>query len=574
MALYGFNPDSKFVHPLPVQRDALEAMDRTDRSGVVVLPCGSGKSFLILSQALKKMNTLILCYESQGVLQIRDMILRETTWPPALLHAFTHELRGEAPAEEASIVVTTYGMFSASLERRAKETGLVSSSIFKKKWDLMLLDEVHHAPAKTYEPFIRSLLPNVARVLGFTGTLSRELDSAHIEAIRTGRKTREECVESMFRFLTPESSLPLVLFERTLSDMEQDGAVAKVTVARVETPMTPSFAAAYAMCGGITQKYIAMVHPNKLKVLHAIVHLHAARGDIGVIFCDHLFPVRIVSEMLGPSWGVLSGSTTGSDDAARHSAKANRLIIEKFNRKELAGVIVTSVAESAVNFDHEAFQWAALVDGHGGDAASAQKIGRLSRTPLLARKKGENDTALAARQRAMQKHAVFYELVTSNSEEMSAARARDAFYQRDGRVVLEVARSAILDAAEVIDVEKPLNTRRSQLKILTSALVEADAAQGEREVRQGTRGVVHEQRLLGQEAKKREQQSRSALFKKRHAEHAALLKKRTPALRKQMEATLRENRAQQQAPKILRDVVAKLEIPKEDVEALGYNLGN
>ena len=40
-------------------------------------------------------------------------------------------------------------------------------------WDLVVLDEVHHAAAATYKPLVEQLVLNSKRTLGFTGTLCR-----------------------------------------------------------------------------------------------------------------------------------------------------------------------------------------------------------------------------------------------------------------------------------------------------------------------------------------------------------------------------------------------------------------
>ena len=574
--MFSFRPGSKFNTPLPAQRDALASIEASDRSGIVVLPCGAGKTFLILNQALKCMNTLILCYEAQGVIQIREALLNETTWPAALVQAFTHELRGDRPAEAASIVITTYGMFSGSLDRRAKATENIGETIFEKQWDLLLLDEVHHAPAETYEPFIRRLVPNVTRVLGFTGTLTRELSPNMLESIRRGKRTREECIESMFRFLLPEGTEEsLVLYRRSLEELERDAAVAKVSVCRVMTPFCGSFETAHNRAEGYTRKYIAATHAHKLKVLHAIVQLHTARGDIGIVFCDHLFPTRIVSELLGSTWGVLRGSSSTSEADVRISAKENRKVIEKLNRKELDGVIGTSVIQSSVDLDHPDLCYAILCDGHGGDAASSQKTGRLARTPVPVPVPGETDSQIVERRRDTQKRAVFYELITPNTEEETAGKLRMQCYKRECRKVVELTDTSLIEAASTLGMAAcPTDSYSGNLRVLLAALAETEFVSTERLVRERARQVLRPHRDAIRSFESKAATARNSLMKKRHADTAARLKKQTSQRRTASIQAERQNEALRLAPPILLEVIVALGISPQDVRDVGFKFKN
>ncbi len=64
-------PDSKLRESSEAQAEALAAIRSTQLSGIVVLPCGSGKTSVFLQAALDAGNkVLFLCYEKQGVVQV------------------------------------------------------------------------------------------------------------------------------------------------------------------------------------------------------------------------------------------------------------------------------------------------------------------------------------------------------------------------------------------------------------------------------------------------------------------------------------------------------------------------
>ena len=88
--------DSKFSAPSPVQQEAEDAINQTNDSGIVVLPCGAGKTAVFIRQALrcKFGRVLFLTVGTLSVNQIAREISEHTTAEDYLC-VYTSEKRGE-----------------------------------------------------------------------------------------------------------------------------------------------------------------------------------------------------------------------------------------------------------------------------------------------------------------------------------------------------------------------------------------------------------------------------------------------------------------------------------------------
>ena len=120
-----------------------------------------------------------------------------------------------------------------------------------------------------------------------------------------------------------------------------------------------------------------------------LVRMHRALGEIGVVFVNHLLHAKVVQQMLGPRWEILSGGNAHGTEGV-HTAEANAAIVQRFNDGLLEGIVSTPVGESALDVFNPRFRYALVVDAHGGPTAASQKLG----TP------GAHAARAAARRRA------------------------------------------------------------------------------------------------------------------------------------------------------------------------------
>src|SRR3954468_23424095 len=151
------------------QRMAVEAFhaggDVRGGSGVIVLPCGAGKTIVGLSAiaALKK-NTLVLTTSTTAVEQWRREILDKTDLDESMVALYTGDSKAIAPVTLATYQIVTY--------RPKKDGDFPHFTIFNERdWGLIIYDEVHLLPA----PVFRITADIQARRrLGLTATLVRE----------------------------------------------------------------------------------------------------------------------------------------------------------------------------------------------------------------------------------------------------------------------------------------------------------------------------------------------------------------------------------------------------------------
>ena len=162
---FKLKPRSKF-HKLSIpQAEADAALSASDQSGIVVFPCGAGKTALFVRAAMRNYNVLVLSYESQGVLQVADVVLEETDVGKDLLCCYTAEKRTE-PNRLSCFMVATYSMFAGSTQKQSKHTRLVSEFVFTRRSGTSWCATSASTPPPT--PFAKSSscdpLPNASRL--------------------------------------------------------------------------------------------------------------------------------------------------------------------------------------------------------------------------------------------------------------------------------------------------------------------------------------------------------------------------------------------------------------------------
>lgn len=119
-----------------------------------------------------KKSTMILCPNNVSVKQWKEQFLQWTTMSPSVVRMFTAEYKDKLPPKsEACILLSTYTMISYSGERAAEAKPIIEA-IKEREWGLMILDEVHLAPARVFRKVMNMV--NAHCKLGLTATLVRE----------------------------------------------------------------------------------------------------------------------------------------------------------------------------------------------------------------------------------------------------------------------------------------------------------------------------------------------------------------------------------------------------------------
>ena len=570
MLEFNLRKDSKFQSLSLPQAAADAAIAGTDQSGIVVFPCGGGKTALFLRAACRGcLKVLVLEYESQGVLQTADVILQETDVGKDFLCVYTAEKKTE-PNFLACFMVATYSMFAGTNKVQSKLTKRVSDFVFNRThWDLVICDECQHAPADTFRDVVERLRACSKRILGFTGTLCRSQLGAHVEEhVRRGTLSYQQATELSFSFLGP------VLFRRSCADLEATGDIAKLNLRRIATPPISNqafFCRAHALTEGVTRLYLAAMHPAKLEVLWRILHLHHGRGDHGMVFVDHLLHASILKDMLGTRWAVLAGADM-NDMARSTSATSNRELVKRFNAGELDGIIVSPVGESSLDACSNLFRFIVVFDAHGGAATASQRLGRGARTARVPREEGEDDASLIARQRAVQKVAFYYELVTPLTEEVVAADKRREQFEAEGYEIPEMRFDDFMQGTAAVAQQGrafPYASEDDQLRLLHRVLTHQERQAAETAGRAAARTVREGHREKVNVAKQRATQCPSPIFRERYSKQAKQLQKASANV--QLVANEERNRAilAHEAPAEARKIFDQLGVAPERLAALG-----
>ena len=463
---FRFHASSKFKHRSELQTAALGAVLATPKSGIVIAPCGSGKTAVMIEAAMvlaaksptasKHQRVLILCFESQGVLQTADALREHTTLQPHHVCVQTGRLK-DVPHANFCFMITTYAMFSSLNEVRSERSKAVRNFVLNTQWDLVVCDEVHHACAPTYRPFLEGLQKNASRMLGFTATLYRNENQV--------LETRVEHERRVFGWFGP------VLYRCSAVESERAGLVAKIRRAEVPVTLTAEFAAVYRNTKDWTlRQYLAALNPHKLNALACICGMHAKMGHAGIVFSTHLLTAKVLRDVLGAGWEILSGSNAhGVED--RHTAEANAKIVQRFNAGELAGIISTAVGESSLDLYCSAFCYVVVLDADGGSASAAQKLGRVARTRRVVANKNETPDELKARRLELQKSASYYEINTSETADVVAARRRVAEFEVEGYPeTLRIDYDEVVEWADEEPFTLPCATLLDHMRLLKEIL--------------------------------------------------------------------------------------------------------
>eukprot|EP00729_Bicosta_minor_P008518 gene8518-11678_t len=151
------------------------------RSGIIVLPCGAGKTLTGVAAACTiSKRTLILCTSHLAVEQWKAEFLRWGNIDPKRIVRFSSKVK-DIPKHADSIVISTYSLLSTAFQRMAKgiqhgrqaaSTVKMANFVQERVWGLIVMDDVQVAPAATFRKIMNSI--KVHCKLGLTATLVRE----------------------------------------------------------------------------------------------------------------------------------------------------------------------------------------------------------------------------------------------------------------------------------------------------------------------------------------------------------------------------------------------------------------
>jgi len=260
-------------------------------SGVVVLPCGAGKTIVGLAAIADiQRATLILSPNTIAVRQWISEILDKTNIPPEMVGEYSGERKDICPITVSTYQILTY--------RRSEEEDFPHFSLFTSfDWGLIIYDEVHLLPAPVFR--ITAEI-QARRRLGLTATLVRE----------DGREA------DVFSLIGPKK------YDVPWRELERQGWIATAECHEIRVSMTEDEQLNYAIAEEREKYRLAAESPAKLTVTRYLARRHS--DDQVLIIGQYIDQLKALAEELDAP--LLTGRT---------AVKQREKLYEKFRSGEL-----------------------------------------------------------------------------------------------------------------------------------------------------------------------------------------------------------------------------------------------
>ncbi|KAH0499056.1 hypothetical protein TgHK011_006273 [Trichoderma gracile] len=378
----------------PYQEKSLSKMFGNGRakSGLIVLPCGAGKTLVGITAACTiKKGVIVLCTSSMSVVQWRNEFLKWSNINPDDIVAFTSDSKNSVFTGSTGIIVTTYSMVTQS-RARSYDAEKMMKFLTGREWGLMLLDEVHVVPANIFRKVTSSIKTHSK--LGLTATLLREDDK----------------ISDLNFLIGPK------LFEANWMELSKQGHIARVQCAEVWCPMPTEFYDEYLRAPSRKKNLLYIMNPRKFQACQYLINYHESRGDKIIVFSDNVYALKAYALKLGKAF--IYGGT----------GQAERLqVLENFQHNpQVNTLFLSKIGDTSLDLP-EATCLIQISSHYGSRRQEAQRLGRILRA------KRRNDEGF---------NAFFYSLVSKDTQEMYFSSKRQAFLVDQGyafKVITQLA---------------------------------------------------------------------------------------------------------------------------------------
>jgi DNA excision repair protein ERCC-3 len=301
-------------------------------SGVVVLPCGAGKTIVGAgAMAQADSTTLILVTNTVSARQWRTELLKRTTLTEDEIGEYSGERKEIKP-----VTIATYQILTAKRKGEFAHLALLDAL----DWGLIVYDEVHLLPAPVFK--LTAEL-QARRRLGLTATLVRE----------DGRES------DVFSLIGPKR------FDAPWKEIEAQGYISPAACYEVRIDLPASDRLEYAASADDERYRLAATAPAKLRVVKDLVAKH--EGERILVIGQYLDQIDTLAEVLDAP--ALTGATP--------IAERERLY-EEFREGRLKVLVVSKVANFSIDLP-EATVAIQVSGSFGSRQEEAQRLGRLLR---------------------------------------------------------------------------------------------------------------------------------------------------------------------------------------------------
>ncbi len=318
-------------HLRAYQREAVDGF-WAGGSGVVVLPCGAGKTLVgAAAMATAKATTLILVTTTVAGRQWKRELVARTSLTPDEIGEYSGERKEIRP-----VTIATYQVLTTRRGGAFTHLDLFGA----RDWGLVIYDEVHLLPAPIFR-FTADL--QARRRLGLTATLVRE----------DGREG------DVFSLIGPKR------YDAPWKDIEAQGWIAPAECTEVRVTLTDAERMAYAVTDTDERYRVAATARTKLPVVRALLEKHA--GEQTLVIGGYIDQLHELGEYLDAP--IVQGSTTN---------KERERLFDEFRAGSLRTLVISKVGNFSIDLPEAAV--AIQVSGtFGSRQEEAQRLGRVLR---------------------------------------------------------------------------------------------------------------------------------------------------------------------------------------------------
>jgi DNA excision repair protein ERCC-3 len=338
-------------------------------SGVIVLPCGAGKTIVgIAAMALVKRGTLVLTTSVTAVKQWRREILDKTDLTDDQVTEYTGETKEIGPVTIATYQIVTY--------RPDKDEDFPHFKIFEERdWGLIIYDEVHLLPAPVFRVTAQI---QARRRLGLTATLIRE----------DGREG------DVFSLIGPKK------YDVPWRELETKGWIATASCTEIRTALPDNMRMEYAVAEWRDKYRIASENPAKDDIIEKLLEQYGNQRVL--IIGQYLKQLRRIAKRF--EIPLITGQT---------GQKEREDLYNRFRTGDLRHLVLSKVGNFAIDLP-DANVLIQVSGTFGSRQEEAQRLGRI----LRPKSNGED--------------AHFYTIVTRDTRELDFAHHRQMFLTEQG----------------------------------------------------------------------------------------------------------------------------------------------
>ncbi len=301
-------------------------------SGVVVLPCGAGKTIVgAAAMAVAKTNTLILVTNTVSARQWKSELLKRTTLTEDEIGEYSGSMKEVKP-----VTIATYQILTTKRKSEYAHLALLNAN----DWGLIVYDEVHLLPAPIFK---MTADLQARRRLGLTATLVRE----------DGKEG------DVFSLIGPKR------FDAPWKEIEAQGYIAPAACFEVRVDMQDEERLNYAIASQDERYRIAATSPIKIPVITALMNKH--KGEPTLVIGQYLDQIHAVSGALKVP--EITGETP-IDERER--------LFDEFRTGKINTLVVSKVANFSIDLP-EASVAIQISGSYGSRQEEAQRLGRLLR---------------------------------------------------------------------------------------------------------------------------------------------------------------------------------------------------